>query len=60
MADLGQMRKVSVDITNETVTAQGGCKAVDVEKPVAAAGYHVVFGAANDTGKQSVFFRISC
>jgi hypothetical protein len=45
------MRKVSVDVANETVMAQGGCRAVDLEKPVAAAGYHVVFGAANDTGE---------
>jgi len=46
------MRKVSIDITNETVTAQGGCQAVDVENPLAAAGYYAVFGAVNDTGKQ--------
>jgi hypothetical protein len=45
------MRNVSVDVANQTVSAQGGCKAVDVEKPVAAEGYSVVFGVANDTGK---------
>lgn len=52
------MTKVSVDISNKSVTAQGGCRAVHVEKPVAAEGYSVVFGAANDTGWCSMILII--
>lgn len=45
------MRKVSIDIPNKTATAQGGCVAADIEKPLAAEGYYAVFGAFNGTGK---------
>jgi hypothetical protein len=48
------MRKVSIDIPAMTVSAQGGCIAADIEKPIGAQGYYAVFGAYNETGKSTM------
>jgi FAD/FMN-containing dehydrogenase len=32
--DLRKMRKVEIDLEKKSVTAQGGCVAADVEKPL--------------------------
>ena len=32
--DLGKMREVSIDNEAMTITAQGGCRAVDLETPL--------------------------
>ncbi|KAF7880385.1 uncharacterized protein EAF02_007231 [Botrytis sinoallii] len=48
--DLGKMRKVSIDKENLKITAQGGCRAADLETPLQAEGLSVVMGLASDTG----------
>ncbi|EWC45569.1 hypothetical protein DRE_05427 [Drechslerella stenobrocha 248] len=48
--DLRNMRKVSIDIGKKVAVAQGGCKAVDVEKAAEDFKMRAVFGAVNDTG----------
>ncbi len=45
------MKKVLIDLENLTITAGGGCQAIDLEEPLQAKGYYAVFGAANDTGE---------
>lgn len=55
--DLQKLRKVSIDLESKTATAQGGCKAVDLEEPLAVEGYSVVMGAFNDTGKFAATIR---
>ncbi|KUJ10052.1 FAD-binding domain-containing protein [Mollisia scopiformis] len=48
--DLGRMRKVSIDKKSMKITAQGGCKVVDLETPLQKQGLSAVFGTINDTG----------
>ncbi|TGO57329.1 hypothetical protein BOTNAR_0203g00040 [Botryotinia narcissicola] len=47
---LGKMRKVSIDKENMKITAQGGCRAADLETPLQVEGLSVVMGLASDTG----------
>lgn len=44
------MNNVVIDKAAMTVTAQGGCLAADLEKPLDAKGLSIVMGAVNDTG----------
>ena len=53
------MRNVSIDKEALSITAQGGCQAVDLESPLQAEGFSVVMGAANDTG-EFVVLRETC
>lgn len=46
------MRKVFVDKSAMTVTAQGGCTARDVELPCDAEGVSATFGNINETGRE--------
>ncbi|KAH8645912.1 hypothetical protein BGZ60DRAFT_424785 [Tricladium varicosporioides] len=48
--DLSKMNKVTIDKDTMTITAQGGCRAIDLETPLQVEGLSVVMGAANDTG----------
>ncbi len=58
LLDLQKMRKVTVDKSSKTVTAQGGCTAADVEQPAEAEDLSVVFGVVNETGKCSNFHLV--
>ncbi|KAL5324840.1 hypothetical protein ACEPPN_005959 [Leptodophora sp. 'Broadleaf-Isolate-01'] len=48
--DLRKMKKVEVDVDGMSITAGGGCQAVDLETTLQELGLSVVMGAANDTG----------
>ncbi|EHK98945.1 putative 6-hydroxy-D-nicotine oxidase [Glarea lozoyensis 74030] len=48
--DLAKMRAVTVDPTNKTVTAQGGCRWEDVDTALANHQLATVGGTVNDTG----------
>jgi hypothetical protein len=48
--DLKKMRKVTVNKANMTVTAQGGCKTVDLDDAAYKQGMSVLAGVVNDTG----------
>jgi FAD/FMN-containing dehydrogenase len=47
------MKRVSIDEENLTITAQGGCQAIDLETPLQKLGLSVVLGAVSDTGSFS-------
>ncbi|GLA47601.1 hypothetical protein AnigIFM63604_002279 [Aspergillus niger] len=47
---LGNMRRVEVDDTNMTVSFEGGCLWVDIDKALEARGLAAVGGAVNHTG----------
>ncbi|PVH75609.1 FAD-binding domain-containing protein [Cadophora sp. DSE1049] len=48
--DLRKLKKVEIDVEGMSITAGGGCQAVDLETPLQELGLSVVMGAANDTG----------
>ena len=49
--DLRRMKAIHIDLVAKTITAQGGCKAVDLEVPLEKEGLAVVLGTVNDTGE---------
>ena len=49
------MNAVKIDKEAKTITAQGGCKAEDLEVPLENEGLCVVMCHANDTGKLWTF-----
>jgi FAD/FMN-containing dehydrogenase len=48
--DLKKLNKVVLNKDVLSVTAQGGCRAMDVEAVVDAEGLYIVMGSVNDTG----------
>ncbi|KAH7390390.1 hypothetical protein BKA64DRAFT_757712 [Cadophora sp. MPI-SDFR-AT-0126] len=48
--DLRKLKKVEIDVEGMSITAGGGCQAVDLETPLQELGLSIVMGAANDTG----------
>lgn len=51
--DLRNMKGVSIDEEGMSITAQGGCRAIDLETPLQELGLSVVLGAVNDTGENA-------
>jgi hypothetical protein len=58
--DLRKMKKVTIDVEGMSITAQGGCQAIELEPPLQELGYSVVMSAANNTGSYPLFLFLFC